>query len=255
MKPLIIANWKCNPDTVEQAVLLAKNIEEHSGNKKSSEVVVAPPFVFLAAVGSSIRKIKLGAQDVFWEGSGPYTGEISWRQLKYFKIKYVIVGHSERRVHLGETNEAINKKVLALLGHDMNPVLCLGEDERTGDIAKSLEVQLRKALSGARKNQLKNLVVTYEPIWAISTNLGSKPDTPDNAFRVSLHIRKVLTAMFDRNSADKVKIIYGGSVNSNNVASFIKEGRMQGVLVGGASIDAVEFNSLINAVSLISRLK
>lgn len=250
-KPLIVANWKMNPDSPGRAGILAKKIESRISGRKT-EVVIAPPFPFLGSVGKALKKAKLGAQDAFWADVGPYTGEVSWHQLKHFGVKYVIVGHSERRINLGETDEMINKKVKAALENDMYPILCVGERERAGnEIPSIVGEQLKFALRGVGKNQLKNLIVAYEPVWAISTQAGARPDTPDNAFRAALFIRKVIASLFDRKTSEKVRVIYGGSVNSGNVVSFLKEGRMQGALVGGASLDLKKFAEIVRLASLL----
>lgn len=244
-KFLIVANWKMNPDAPGRAKLLAQKIESSVSGKKN-EVVITPPFLFLEGIGKVLKKTKLGAQDTFWTDVGPYTGEISWHQLKHFKVVYVIVGHSERRINLGETDEMINRKVKAALENGISPILCIGERERSGkEIPAIVGEQLKSALKGVTKNLLKNLVVAYEPVWAISTTSGARPDTPDNAFRASLYIRKIVSGLFDQKSAKNVRVIYGGSVNSQNVSSFLKEGRMQGALVGGASLNPQEFSKIL----------
>ena len=244
-KPLIIANWKMNPLTLKEAISLASAIEECATQVKNVEIVLAPPFPFLGAIKNVIKKSKLGAQDSFWADFGPYTGEVSWKQLAHIGVEYAIIGHSERRLHLNESDELIDKKTDALLRNGMKTVLCIGEREREGgDIPIAVGMQLKSALRGVKKNMIKNLIVAYEPIWAISTNPGARPDTPDNAFRATLYIRKILIELYGRAAGD-VRIIYGGSVKSTNVASFLREGKMEGVLVGGASLDPREFTEII----------
>lgn len=245
MSKLIIANWKSNPDSPGRAVLLAQKIER-SIYSRDAEVVVAPPFPFLIPVGKVLKKAKLGAQNVFWEDTGPYTGEVSWRHLKHCRASYVIVGHSERRIHLGETDEMINKKVLALLLHGPKPVLCVGEHEReSNEIPAIVGHQMKSALAGVKKQQVKNLTIAYEPVWAISTMPGARTVTPDNAFRAMVYIRRILSDLFGRALAEKVRIIYGGSVGAENISVFLREGKMQGALVGGASLDPREFALLL----------
>ncbi|TSC78175.1 MAG: triosephosphate isomerase (TIM) [Parcubacteria group bacterium Gr01-1014_33] len=249
-KPLIIANWKMNPLTRKEAVLLAQEIEEGSRMVKDCEVVIAPPFPFLESIGAALKKSKLGAQNVFWEARGAYTGEISWDQVTRLKVRYVIVGHSERRIRLGETDEMVNKKVRACAEHGLMTVLCIGERERTGaEIPSIVGDQLRRALAGVKTNALKNLVVAYEPVWAISTNPGARADTPDNAFRARMYIKRILTELYGRHIAEEVRIIYGGSVNSTNISAFLEEGKMDGALVGGASLDRKEFLNILKAAS------
>lgn len=245
-RPLIAANWKANPDSPGRAVLLAQKIEKALVRAKNAEVVIAPPHPFLAQVGAVLKKARLGAQNMFWEDTGPYTGEISWRQLKHLKVEYVIIGHSERKFYLGETDEMINKKVRAALENGLKPILCVGESERHGnDIPSVVGEQLKNALAGVKKNFLKNLTVVYEPVWAISTTPRARPDTPDNAFRAKLYIKKVIAGIFGKNSAERVRIIYGGSVNPQNIGGFIKDGQMDGALVGGASLKPDEFAKIV----------
>ena len=244
MKYLIIANWKCNPATQEAALTLAKKVEKGVSQRKNIEVALAPPFIYLSAVGDVLSKIKLGAQDSFWS-AGPYTGEVSTEQLKNLGVEYVLVGHSERRNILGETPSTVNQKLLSIIKHKMKPVLCVGETERMDGIPETVGDQLRTSLRGVAASALENINIAYEPIWAISTTKGSRADTPDSAHQALLYIRKVLTDLYDRSSAEKVRIIYGGSVNSDNISSFIASGMMQGALVGGASLEEEEFLKII----------
>lgn len=242
-KKIIIANWKANHDSLKEAVLMAKKIESGLG-RFNADVVIAPPFPFLDGVGRILKRVKLGSQDVFFAKSGPYTGEVTINQLKSLKVKYVIVGHSERRLNFGETDEMINKKIIAVLENGLKPILCVGEAERK-DSASIIKSELQKALGGVKKNSLKNLIIAYEPIWAISTNPGAMADTPDNAFRIKIYIKKIIADLFGRDMAESVKIIYGGSVNSSNIVGFIREGRMDGALVGGASLKPEEFIKIV----------
>lgn len=245
-KPLIIANWKMNPATFAEAVLLARKIERGLAGIRGVEVVIAPPFPFLMEVGRVLKKSKLGSQDIFWADIGPYTGEVSWRQLKEVGAEYAIIGHSERKLHIGENDEMINKKVRAALEHGVSPVLCIGERERAGnDIPGTVGEQLKNALRGVKKSFLKGLIVAYEPVWAISTMPGARPDTPDNAFRALVYIRKTITRLYGRTAGETVRIIYGGSVKAGNIASFLREGKMEGALVGGASLDPKEFVKIV----------
>jgi len=253
IKPLIVANWKMNPDAPGRAALLAHKIERGIARVRNVEVVLAPSFPFLLPIAAVVKKAKLGAQNVFWEDAGAYTGEVSWHQLKHLKVGYVIVGHSERRAFLNETDEMINKKVRALLENGMTPILCVGERERIGgDIPEIVGKQIQAALEGVKKNLLKKLVIAYEPIWAISTTPHAHPDSPQSAFRDMMYIRKVVADLSSRAIADAVRVIYGGSVHAKNVEGFLKEGGMQGALVGGASLDAAEFSEI---VAIASRIK
>jgi triosephosphate isomerase len=255
MKPIIVANWKANPATEREAVWLAREIERRISKLgisryKNVEVVIAPPLPFLIPVAKVLKLSKIGAQNVFWSDIGPYTGEVSWRQLKNLGVNYVIVGHSERKIHLGETDALINKKVKALADNGLNPILCIGEEKREGqEVSGAIEGQLRAALGGVRRSCIKNFVVAYEPVWAISTMPGAKADTPDNAFRSAVYIRKIITDLYGRSAASQIRVIYGGSVNALNAASFFREVKMQGALVGGASLRPDEFVKIVEVAS------
>lgn len=251
-KSLIIANWKMNPATARAAVLLAEKIEAGIVKKTRVSVVVAPPFPFISEVRSVIKKARIGAQDTFWEDAGPYTGAVSWRHLKTLGVNHVIVGHSERRIHLGETDEMVQKKVRALLENGMRPILCVGEKERIGnEIPDVVRDQLNIALAGIKKNLVANLVIAYEPVWAISTMPGARSDTPDGAFRAVIFVRKVLAELYGSEYAKSIPVIYGGSVNAANVSSFLQEGKMEGALVGGASLNPKEFVEIVHAAAKI----
>lgn len=251
-KKIIIANWKSNPDSPGRAAALAKKIESGILKSKHVEVVIAPPSPFLIPVSAVLKKAKLGAQDVFWDDIGPHTGEVSWHQLKHLSVSFCIVGHSERRIR-GETDDMINKKVRSLLEHGITPILCIGERERVGnEIPTVVEEQLHDALRGVKRSFIKNLVVTYEPVWAISTTVSARADTPDNAFRARVYIQKILVNRFG-SEAKKVRIIYGGSVHARNIGGFLREGKMDGALVGGASLHAEEFITLVRNAAAIQR--
>ncbi len=248
MAKLLAANFKMNPRTVAEAVRLAKSYDKKS-------VVVVPPFPFLAAVGKALRKAALGAQDVFWGSEGAYTGEVSPFQLKALGVRYVIVGHSERR-HLGETDEAVNRKVKAALSASPKVILCVGEPwtvrKRGFAAAKNfVKKQLTKDLKGIgnylatrdpakpEKLEIENLLMAYEPIWAIGTGRAA---TPADASAMAQFIKKFLKA---QSSKLKACVLYGGSVNAGNVGAFLAEPDIDGALVGGASLKPGEFKRMI----------
>lgn len=244
-RPTIIANWKANPATPRKAIELARKVERRIGRIKNVEVVIAPPFPFLAGVGRILRRAKLGAQDAFWTG-GPYTGEVSPVQLAAVGVSHVIIGHSERRIHLGESDETIQKKLPAVLGRGLAAILCVGERERAGsEIPAIVGTQLEQALAGVKKSHTRNLLVAYEPIWAISTTPGAAADTPEGAFRAMLYIRRILSRLYGRPAAESVRVLYGGSVTPENAQAFLREGKMDGALVGGASLDPDEFAEIV----------
>ena len=240
MKPLIVANWKMNPQTLAEANRLFNSVKNGVKNIKKVEVVICPPFLYLFDFLSRWIKsqiLKLGAQDCFWEEKGAFTGEVSPTMLKDLGCKYVIIGHSERRA-LGETNEMINKKIRAVLKANLKPILCIGETEKERkeeETKKVLKNQLEKDLTEVRI--LSNLIVAYEPVWAIGTGNFCPPK---EAKKVFLFLRKIL-----KNSL----ILYGGSVNSQNAADYVKKADFQGLLVGGASLDPKEFIRLVKDVT------
>ncbi len=234
-KKLIVANWKMNPTTEKAAVLLAKQVDFKG-------VVICPPFEFLNRVGAGLKKASLGAQDVFWKEQGAFTGEISPLMLKDADVKYVIIGHSERRA-LGETDEMINLKIKASLRAGPKVILCVGEPlavRRRGlSAARSFVLnQLKSDLRGV--SDRRNVLVAYEPIWAISTSGTGLTDTPEKAGQMAEYIKKSLPG---------IKVLYGGSVTSKNAASFVKYPGLYGALVGGASLRAAEFKKIIKAAA------
>lgn len=228
MKPLIVANWKMNPQALKGAKLLLNSIEKETRKVTNVEIVVCPPFIYLSNFfyGRGKTMIKIGAQDCFWEEKGAFTGEISAKMLKDLGCKYVIVGHSERRRYLKETDEMINKKIKAVLKISLRPILCIEKIS-----------QIKKGIKGIIKKDFKKIILAYEPVWAIGT--GKACGIPE-AKKVNLSIRKILKENV---------LLYGGSVNSQNAGDFIKKAKFQGLLVGGASLDSKEFIKLVKNVS------
>ena len=251
MDKLIIANWKMNPEKKAEAIKLAR-VSDVKG------IVVCPPFSFLSLVGKELKKAKLGAQDVFWEGGeGSYTGEISTDQLKALGVEYVIVGHSDRKKYFNETDEMRAKKVIAVLEAGLTPVLCVGEsreDWDKGEERQVVERQLRAVLSQLPDKEDNKIIVTYEPVWAISTNKREvglegllKKDITRVAVEMIRHINGIASSF-----PVEIKCIYGGSVNKENIAEILGNLEIQGVLVGGASLDVAEFKSIIKSVKNIN---
>ncbi len=248
MKKLIVANWKMNPDSLGRAVSLAKKIDAGIPKTKNIEVVIAPPFPFLAEVGKVLRNAKLGAQDAFWENVGPYTGEVSAAMLNHSGVEYVIIGHSERRRFLHETDEMIHKKILASLLAGLKVILCVGEPlavRKRGLAAAKRFVgdQLKKDLKSPTTYHLPptNLIIAYEPIWAISTG---KPDRPADAAEMIQFIKRQVSGV-----KGQVRVLYGGSVNSQNAGSFVHYKGIDGALVGGAGLKAEELKKIIQSIS------
>ena len=246
MKPLIVANWKCNPTTIKEAKELFDSVKKGIKNIKKAEVVICPPFLYLKELKepSSLKKRNsvplVGAQNCFWEQKGAYTGEISPSMLRDFECKYVIIGHSERRKYFGETDKMINKKLKAALREKINPILCIGEtkEEREQGMTESvLKRQLACGLEDISKTRFPQIVFAYEPIWAIGT--GKACDV-EEAQKMGLLIRKIISK--------NARVLYGGSVNSKNAVEYIKEAGLGGLLVGGASLDAKEFIKIVKSV-------
>jgi len=249
MKPLIVANWKCNPTTLKEAKRLFNLVKKGIKNIKNIEVVICPPFTYLSSIKYQVSSIKLGSQDVFYEEKGAYTGEVSPRMLKNLGCQYVILGHSERRIHLGETDEMINKKVKATLKKGLKVILCVGDKSRKSkEDIKEVAFQLKKDLKGIKKSDFKNLIITYEPIWAISTMAG-RVATPKDAKEGAEFIQKTLIKSFGFKTAKKIRILYGGSITSKNARDFIYKGKMDGLLIGQASLDPKEFIKIVKSLS------
>ena len=246
-KPLIIANWKMNPTTQKEAEHLFGAVEKEVRKIKEAEIVICPPFVWLSILGASARGgLAFGSQDCFWEEKGAYTSQVSPLMLKNLGCQYVIIGHSERRKYFQESDELINRKIKTALKARLRPILCLGE-EMGDEISLKVGEQLEKDLLGISAAKIREIVIAYEPIWAISTSNGIDC-SPDEAMKAALFIRKTLTKFYNRSIAEKVKIIYGGSVDSQNAADYIKGAGMDGLLVGNASLNATEFVKIIEKV-------
>jgi triosephosphate isomerase len=252
-KKLIIGNWKMNPQSLKEAEILFKNVATGIKNTKNVDVVICPPFPFITINKKfKNRKLSIGAQDVFSEQKGAYTGEVSASMLSDSGVSYVIVGHSERRT-LGETDEIINKKLIASLKAKLTPILCVGESERdshNGFYLATIKGQIMSCLSGINKNQIKNVVIAYEPVWALSSTENRHDATPHDFEEMKIFIRKILSDMFGRTTANGVRIIYGGSANKDNAESFLAVGA-DGLLPGKASLDAKNFSRIVEIASLI----
>lgn len=245
--PLIIANWKMKL-LQSESIALAKKIVKASAKYKDAEIVLCPSFVSIAAVAEIIKpsKIILGAQDCFWEEQGAFTGEISPKSLKEIGVRYVIVGHSERRQNFLETDDMAHKKIRLLMTIDMIPVLCVGETfEERQEGLKDVVVtrQLHGALNGIWFNKIDRLVIAYEPVWVIGSGQDVEPQEIEHTHQI---IKQTLYDMFpDKVVDEQIKIIYGGSVDPENISAYIALPNVQGVLVGTASLDAMLFSAII----------
>lgn len=247
-KKLVIGNWKMNPTSIKDGEKMFSNISKNLKNIKKTEVVIAPPYVFIEKLSKiKTSKVKLGAQNVFEEnganGTGAYTGEVSAVMLENLKVKYVIVGHSERRAN-GETNTEINKKIKSSLSAGMTPVLCVGENVRdeSHEYLNIISNQITECLFGLSKNDITDVVVAYEPVWAIGKG-AVREATGSEFLEVSIYIKKVLSDKFKNSN---VKILYGGSVHPQNSLEFLTEGKADGFLVGRDSLDVKKFIEIIN---------
>jgi triosephosphate isomerase len=240
--PIIAGNWKMNK-TIAEATALVREMRRELNEIEGVEKVLCPPFTALSAVAELIQatKIKLGAQDMHWEEKGAYTGAISPLMLKEL-CQYVIIGHSERRQYFGETDEGVNRKVKAALQHGLNPIICVGENleqNEAGQTKAWVSGQVRAALRDLTAEQVRGLVIAYEPIWAIGTG---KPATGAGANAIiGLVIRGTVASIFDESTAQALRIQYGGSVNPDNIAEFMTQPDIDGALVGGASLAADKF--------------
>ncbi|ACQ51503.1 triose-phosphate isomerase [Clostridium botulinum] len=247
MRTAIIAgNWKMNK-TVKEAVELVKELKPLVKDAKC-DVVVCPTYVCLPAVLEEIKgsNIKVGAQNMHFEESGAYTGEISPKMLEELGVHYVIIGHSERRQYFNETDETVNKKVKKAFEHNLIPIVCCGEslEEREGNITeKVLERQIKVGLKELSKEQVEKLVIAYEPIWAIGTG---KTATDEQANETIGYIRTVVKAMYGEDVASKVRIQYGGSVKPGTIKAQMAKEEIDGALVGGASLKAEDFSAIVN---------
>ena len=249
--PLLAANWKMNPGNVDDALDLVRGVLAVArGHADKIEVVIAPPFPWLLGVSEVLdgSGVRLGAQDCFWEMSGAYTGEVSPTMLKGL-CQWVIIGHSERRLYLGETDEMVAKKTAAALSSELGVIMCVGELADHYDAGTSDEVvgaQVKAGLALLSADDSARLVIAYEPVWAIGTGRNADPEHAYNTMRL---IRKIVGEMIGAGAARKVRILYGGSVKSDNVQQYVELPFCDGVLVGGASLDPEEFAGIVKVTA------
>ena len=248
-KPLIVGNWKMNSNHLEAIQMIQKlSYRLDQPDYERVEVVVAPPFTSLRSLQVVIEQdrmpIGLGAQDVHWEDTGAFTGEISPVMLAKLAVDYVIVGHSERRQHFGETDETVNRKTKAVLANEMRPIVCVGEtlEERESGAAEEVVVnQVRGALRRLDPSSLSGLSVAYEPVWAIGTG---RTALPDDAGLIAGIIRETMLNIVSSEVGEEVRNLYGGSVNPANIKDFMAKSHIDGALVGGASLDPDKFAAI-----------
>jgi len=244
--PFIAGNWKMNK-TVEEALDLVRQLKASLSNIEEVEVAVAPPFTALYAVSQVLKgsSIRLAAQNLFYEEKGAFTGEISPLMLKEIGCQYVIIGHSERRQFFGETDETVNRRIKAAPGQGLKAIFCIGEtlkEREEGKTFSVIERQVEGGLRGIGEEEVKNMVIAYEPVWAIGTG---KTATPEQAEEVHRFIRERLARLFSREIAERIRIQYGGSVTPENIKGLMNQENIDGALVGGASLKSETFSKIV----------
>jgi triosephosphate isomerase len=247
-KYLIAGNWKMNK-TATETVDLIKEINSSVGSQTNVQVCVCPPFTSLAKASELVdqSEVLLGAQNMCPHPAGAYTGEISAEMLRDLYVSFVILGHSERRQFYGETNESVNKKVLAAVENNLKPIYCIGETLEEREAGQTLDVvrsQVREGLENFPANAIDSLVLAYEPVWAIGTG---KTATDEMAQEVHADIRKVLVEMFGDSAGASVRILYGGSMKPENAAGLLAQPDVDGGLIGGASLTSRAFSGIVEA--------
>lgn len=246
-KPIIAGNWKMN-NTKAEAEQLITALKPLVKDVTRTDVVVCVPFTCIEKVKKLVKgsKIKVGAQNVAWADKGAFTGEISAAMLKEVGTEYVIIGHSERRQYFGETDKSVNMRLVQALKNELKPIVCIGEtlDERNGGKTEIvLRTQLEGGLEGLTADDMKNVVIAYEPVWAIGTGVTA---TAEQANTTIKFIRKTLAKMFTRPVANKVRIQYGGSMNAKNASELMAMSDIDGGLIGGASLKAEDFSKVVH---------
>ncbi len=244
--PFIAGNWKMFK-TVHEAIVFAKELKILVKDASGVEIVVAPPFTAVHAVAEALRNtnVFVSAQDLHWEKEGAFTGEVSAAMIKDAGAEYVIIGHSERRRLFGETDLAVNRKTSAAIAAGLTPIVCIGEtleEREAGQMLAVLDRQIKDGLDRFTGEQVADLVVAYEPVWAIGTGRNA---TAAQAEEAHLHIRGRLRQWFGANAADHCHVIYGGSVKADNIAELVLEPDVDGALVGGASLDLASFSAIV----------
>ncbi len=245
-RSIFIGNWKMN-HTVGSAIRLVTELRTKLSGKLEMDIVIAPPFTLLHPLEIAVldSPIELGAQNVHWEDRGAFTGEVSSAMLADVSCKYCIVGHSERRTLFNESDQFVNKKILNLLDHGIKPVLCVGEtqsERKNGQTTEVLQRQLQLGLRSVNALQSTELVIAYEPVWAIGTQT---PASPAMAQEAHVYIREQLGNIFRKDVAQDIRIVYGGSVNPSNIAGFMDQKDIDGALIGGASLESDSFLKIV----------
>ncbi len=245
--PIIAGNWKMKKTMKETENFIEKI---NSSSFKEIEAVLCVPYTDLIVLKEKLTKpFKIGAQNIHWEEAGAFTGEISPIMLKELAVEYAIIGHSERRSMFGETDETVNKRLHTAFHHGIIPIVCVGENLTEREEGKTKEIvkgQVTNALLGLSTEYAEQIVIAYEPIWAIGTGKSSSPEDANEVIR---YIREVTANLYNQNTADKVRIQYGGSVKPNNIQSYLEQSDIDGALVGGASLEPESFLALLNTTT------
>ncbi len=248
-KKLIVGNWKMNPQSLEEAKKITTSIKKIMRGIKKTDVVVCPPFVYFSSLMNSVgNSFFLGAQNANYEVLGPFTGEVSFSQLSQFKVEYIILGHSERR-KMGESEELINRKVRAVVAGGMTAIICVGEGGRdvNGDFYNFIKDQIASAIKDIPKKLLGQIVIAYEPIWAVG---ASESVSVNDLHEMSIFIKKVLKDLCGI-AGDGIKILYGGDVDRVNADTLVRDGNVSGLLIGRESLRAKDFIEIIKSVDSI----
>ncbi|NLP03957.1 MAG: triose-phosphate isomerase [Fibrobacter sp.] len=248
-KKFIAGNWKMNT-TLEEAKALARGVVEAVGKISDVDIAVCPPYTNLSAVYEIIKdsNVKLGAQDVHWEAKGAFTGKVSCAMLKSVGVTYIIIGHSEQRQYFGETDANVNKKVKAVLGSGLLPIICVGEtleERKSGKMDAVIERQVRGAFEGLSTEDALKCTIAYEPVWAIGTG---ETATPEQANDAHVFIRGIISKMFSDETAGAIRIQYGGSMKPDNAKDLLSRNDVDGGLIGGASLKAADFAGIVKPV-------
>jgi triosephosphate isomerase len=253
-KKIIAANWKMNMTCAEASSFLDSFLLE-IGDESHAEIVIIPAFTAISKVSerlSKVQNVKVGAQNMYFEKSGAYTGEVSAAMLRELFVRFVVLGHSERRTIFGETDAIVNKKLRAAIDASLKAIVCVGEtlaQRDAGQVEQVLETQVKGSLAGLSAKELAETVIAYEPVWAIGTG---RTATPEQAQEAHAFIRKQLVAISDPATADKVRIQYGGSVKPDNTATLMSQPDIDGALVGGASLDPRSFAEIVKRSAIAS---
>ncbi len=245
-KPIAAGNWKMFK-TAKEASKMISELKELVKGVSDREVVICPPFTALESAVNAAKgsNVKIGAQNLYWEEKGAFTGEIAPGMIKDLGCEYVIIGHSERRQYFGETDATVNKRTFSALKAGLKPIICVGETLQERESEKTfsvIETQIKGGLKGLSEEQMKDCVIAYEPVWAIGTG---KTASKEQAQEVHAFIRKLLSDLFGKDTADAARILYGGSVKPDNVKDLMSQPDIDGGLVGGASLEAEPFSKIV----------